>query len=687
MTVHRLGVSQEEFEALFEVPRDEEVDISLDEGSSQQRVVDTVDVRPRVRLDVHHLDVGQGESTVLTVTADAHVVFCAVVDGGLETDGGSVLVRLLHRLGVDYIDAAIISHFDEDHFAGLMRVMRHLEAFDDDDNLRQQINGGNDGWRPIRIQKVFVRKNPAPDDVGNVVVKQTGAVKDLSALLASGNVIGTELVAAGDEIVLECDADEVGGSKLFKMTCVAANRAGDSKNDDEENANSLAWVVRFGRYSYYTAGDLPSSLKGEAQEDAIAARVRELAGGALTAIKCGHHGAETSTSKSFLDATTPTLAFISAGKQERFAHPRTSTLLRLYEQGEVGCVVLTNCRYNRPFVNVDYLSVAFSNVKTSVSAFLLELATLLVKIRDIPPDRGANGSAQFNLPILRELRATLVSEVKNRLEVVKRTFSNTAEPEIDDGVFEEVRAVSSTFDETFKKGDTQTWKVLGACSRGISLKGGEIFTLTVDAKTDIDPMAQTLRAAAVLAREVLDTRRALKTDRKKPVHFLVGGDRKHLGHNVFRMEAADAQSEGRVAFLGMFHGQWRWFPLGFGNAALDNVAPPTDDFTSYVEIEALKKLVVPGSPSREDKTTKRTFAELTEDRSLNYAGIEQYNSNFDHVFTAHRDRRRRVDDAPPEVPQGGGEQNQGHLPPVENVDHAPREGNVENVEPMVDDDL
>lgn len=49
--------------------------------------------------------------------------------------------------------------------------------------------------------------------------------------------------------------------------------------------------------------------------------------------KLGHHGSRTSSKKAFLQAIKPSLAFISAGRNNRFGHPHQETLNTLKELG------------------------------------------------------------------------------------------------------------------------------------------------------------------------------------------------------------------------------------------------------------------------------------------------------------------------------------------------------------------
>lgn len=52
----------------------------------------------------------------------------------------------------------------------------------------------------------------------------------------------------------------------------------------------------------------------------------------IDVLKVGHHGSKTSTSDSWLEHLRPTIALISAGKDNRFGHPHAEVINRLEER-------------------------------------------------------------------------------------------------------------------------------------------------------------------------------------------------------------------------------------------------------------------------------------------------------------------------------------------------------------------
>lgn len=131
----------------------------------------------------------------------------------------------------------------------------------------------------------------------------------------------------------------------------AWTRAAELGNAIDNNYDSIAIILKFNNFYFYTGGDLPTI-----GEDVIANAVRTTAipnpapGGAafavpakITAFKCGHHGANTSTSQLFLGRANPDCAFISCGRND-YGHPAQLVINRL-GASNISYFYLTGC-YN-----------------------------------------------------------------------------------------------------------------------------------------------------------------------------------------------------------------------------------------------------------------------------------------------------------------------------------------------------
>lgn len=129
-----------------------------------------------------------------------------------------------------------------------------------------------------------------------------------------------------------------------------------------DNDDSIGLILRFNSFFYYTGGDLP--WQGE---DLIANAV--MANGlpdpqnppatfavpaGIACFKCGHHGANTSTSPHFLLTVLAQAACISSGYQpfgpNLIVHPEQNVVNRLHGDPNIQFFFMTNCREQR--VNV-----------------------------------------------------------------------------------------------------------------------------------------------------------------------------------------------------------------------------------------------------------------------------------------------------------------------------------------------
>lgn len=222
-------------------------------------------------FELHVLDVGQGLSVM--VEADNHYM---LIDGG-GRGSSSFVVSYLKQQGIDALDCVALSHYDEDHMAGVIGV---LNVFPCDLLLLPSYEGSGELYQSLAV-----------------------------AALTNGCVIMHG--ETGMEI-------PIGG---------ASSRIIGPVNSDytSDNDMSLCLKISYGNKQYLVCGD--AEQKSEA--DLV------VSGADLSAdlYVVNHHGSDTSSTDRFLDSVLPTYAVISCGKENGYGHPSPAVLQRLQAHG------------------------------------------------------------------------------------------------------------------------------------------------------------------------------------------------------------------------------------------------------------------------------------------------------------------------------------------------------------------
>jgi len=79
---------------------------------------------PPGELEIHHIDVGQADSTLL-ITPDGETI---LIDTGHWTDDGETVVDYLDRHDIDRIDHLIATHAHADHIGGHAEIITEYET-------------------------------------------------------------------------------------------------------------------------------------------------------------------------------------------------------------------------------------------------------------------------------------------------------------------------------------------------------------------------------------------------------------------------------------------------------------------------------------------------------------------------------------------------------------------------------
>lgn len=245
------------------------------------QLVDLVTARNTERLEIHMIDVGQGDGIALRTPRGKWILVDAGPASPSYDAGEKRVVPYLMRKGVRSIDALIITHPDLDHFGGARAVIQAL-----------------------RVQKVY--------EPGVPVAKAL-----FDSLLVAAARRGTEWdhVRSGTRVVI----DDVALEFLYPDSISL---------DASEAANDFSAVfrLRFGRFSALFLGDVSTSV-----EERLVRRYGD--GLDIDLLKVAHHGSGSSTGAELLTQSTPIVALVPVGRRNRYRHPNPGVIERLEAAG------------------------------------------------------------------------------------------------------------------------------------------------------------------------------------------------------------------------------------------------------------------------------------------------------------------------------------------------------------------
>ncbi|MDO8529875.1 MAG: ComEC/Rec2 family competence protein [bacterium] len=231
-------------------------------------------------LKVNVLGIGQGDSIFIETPARHQIV----IDGGPDS---LVLGKLQQRLPFwdRSLDLVILTHPDKDHVMGLLSVLQKYKV----DYIL---------WTGI--------------------IRNGETYQEWLKLVSETEKKGTRVIKAnaGQKIV----SGEVVIETLHPLEDVAGQ---DFK--EESNDSSIFSRLVYGSRSFLFTGDASSKVESKLISQGIDVD--------SDVLKVGHHGSRFSTSDAFLQAVSPDIAVISAGKKNSYGHPTPEVLQRLEKFG------------------------------------------------------------------------------------------------------------------------------------------------------------------------------------------------------------------------------------------------------------------------------------------------------------------------------------------------------------------
>jgi competence protein ComEC len=253
-------------------------------------IIHPASARTDGRLRIDFLDVGQGDSLLVTIPDGTTLL----IDGGGRPDfrksvpeqmkeferdtrsiGEAVVSEFLWARGLDRVDYLIATHADSDHIDGLNDVARNFE-----------------------VRAALVARNPSAD-----------AEFAKFARTAESESIPMVTIGAGDELRFEDVSVDVLWPEFTE------NKDAPSKNND-----SIVLRVRLGDRVILLTGDVEAGAERSLQTTNSDLRA--------DVVKVAHHGSKTSSTAEFVKAANAQWAIISVGQTSMFGHPHAEVVER-----------------------------------------------------------------------------------------------------------------------------------------------------------------------------------------------------------------------------------------------------------------------------------------------------------------------------------------------------------------------
>ncbi len=272
------------------------------------------------RLEIHHVDIGQGDATMLVSPSGKVVLF----DSGetywnSEKDAQRISEYIQALTGAKEIDYYINSHIHLDHI-----------GYFEKSGIWKLVN--SDGFT---ISKSYIR------DYNEILGSTSGTFGKFYNWMVSGGAaqINLELIDSSKTPFTIDLGDGVTIDVLYvnaEGIIAPGNYSGDA-NPPSENDFSLVTVVRYGEFDEFIAGDLSGedawSRFGYHYTD-IETTVGPLAGD-VEVYRVNHHGSSHSTNAAFLGDIDPEVSIISVGNANTYAHPNYEVVNRLKATSDV----------------------------------------------------------------------------------------------------------------------------------------------------------------------------------------------------------------------------------------------------------------------------------------------------------------------------------------------------------------
>ncbi|MGD9403497.1 MAG: MBL fold metallo-hydrolase [bacterium] len=232
-------------------------------------------------LEIHCLDVGQGDCTLIISPTGGTFLF----DAGYNGQGTGTVLPHLSSLGLTALDYISASHYHADHIGGIDEVVASL---------------GIDSVRVAVLDRGWSYTTQTYNSYASAVAAKRTTIYD-------GQVI------------------DLGGG--VTITCIAVNGNGQLSPpyDDEENDYCVSLLVQYGAFDFWVAGDL-SGVNSSYYHDIETSTSGQA--GEVEVYRVDHHGSSSNSNSNLVGALSPEVSIISVGSNS-YGHPTQTVINRL----------------------------------------------------------------------------------------------------------------------------------------------------------------------------------------------------------------------------------------------------------------------------------------------------------------------------------------------------------------------
>ncbi len=221
------------------------------------------------------LDVGQGLCCLIECDG-SRMLF----DGGDRDTSSFVVSYITKTKGLSYLDYVVASHYDSDHIAGLIGILKNCKVG-------------------------FVMGPPYEADT-----------KTYQSFVSAANLKGGIYYPSAGETF------NVGSAVCTVVSPQPTTKPYDKDDEnDDENRLCLGLSIIYNNTNYLIMGDATC----EEEEESIDAGYI----GPVDVLIVNHHGSASSTSERFIQTVQPQIAVISVGANNEYGHPTDIVMSRL----------------------------------------------------------------------------------------------------------------------------------------------------------------------------------------------------------------------------------------------------------------------------------------------------------------------------------------------------------------------